>query len=163
MDDRRARGRLLRLYLDDHASLLTVERGLVRRMIGSGAHEDGALLAGLRAEIEEDGARVVQLGRRIGWSPSRLKTGAAWTAERVARLKTNGRLVRRSPLSTLLELEGLGLLLAARGNLWSALAEVAAGAHEREDCAARAERVAARRREVDAARLRAAPAALSDA
>jgi hypothetical protein len=44
-------------------------------------------------------------------------------AERLGLLKLNGRIVNYSPLSRVLELEGLGLLVAFNGSLWRTLGE----------------------------------------
>ena len=56
-------------------------------------------------------------------------------AERLGRLKLNGRIVSYSPLSRLAELEGLGLLLAHNASLWRSLETIgeegAAGLAER--------------------------------
>jgi hypothetical protein len=43
--------------------------------------------------------------------------------ERLGLLKLNGRIVSYSPLSRVLELEGLGLLVAFNGSLWRTLGE----------------------------------------
>lgn len=55
---------------------------------------------------------------------SRVKHGLALAAERAGRLKLNGRLRGYSPLSRLLELEGLVLGATGKRALWRALREV---------------------------------------
>jgi hypothetical protein len=57
--------------------------------------------------------------------PSRVKNGLAWTVEKVGRLKLNGRLARRSPLSTLLELEALETGISGKRSLWTSLPAIA--------------------------------------
>jgi hypothetical protein len=64
--------------------------------------------------------------RRLGFGPDRLKVGAAWTAEKVGRLKLNGSWREYSPLSRVVELDGLVLLLTGQRLLWEALAAVLA-------------------------------------
>lgn len=58
---------------------------------------------------------------RTGVKPRADKRAAVWAAERIGRLKLNGRVVRYSDLSRLLELEGLSALLAMNLSLWESL------------------------------------------
>jgi UDP-glucose 4-epimerase len=55
---------------------------------------------------------------------SRIKPAVAWAAEKVGRLKLNGRLTERSPLTPLVELEGTAIGVAGKLRLWQALREV---------------------------------------
>jgi hypothetical protein len=55
--------------------------------------------------------------------PSLAKAGLAWAAEKVGRLKPNGHLTSYSPLSRLVELEGLKAGIEAKRSLWLALGE----------------------------------------
>ena len=48
----------------------------------------------------------------------------AWAAEKVGRLKLNGQLTQRSPLTPLVELEGMAAGVAGKLRLWQALGEV---------------------------------------
>ena len=52
------------------------------------------------------------------------KISAAWAAEKVARLKLNGRLLARSPLSSLEELEMLRLGAEGKAAGWRTLQEL---------------------------------------
>jgi hypothetical protein len=52
------------------------------------------------------------------------KLAAAWLAEKVGRLKLNGQLLQYSDLSRLLELEGLGVGIHGKMDLWRALIAV---------------------------------------
>jgi hypothetical protein len=93
---------------------------------------------------------------RFDVSHDRVKVGAAWLAERAGRLKLNGRLLGRSPLSRLIELEGLHLGVTGKADLWKTLETTVAGRLEGVDLAElirRAERQAA---ELQEHRLRAA-------
>jgi hypothetical protein len=58
---------------------------------------------------------------RLGVGPHRLKDGAAWTLERVGRLKPNNKLLGYSPLSRVVELEGLVLGVTGKLALWESL------------------------------------------
>jgi hypothetical protein len=53
------------------------------------------------------------------------KVATAWAAEKVGRLKLNGRLLDRSPLSSLVELETLRLGVEGKACLWRTLLLVA--------------------------------------
>ena len=58
-------------------------------------------------------------------SPSRMKMAAVRLGERLGRLKLNGRLVGYSPLSRVVELEGLYLVSHMRLMLWRGLGQIA--------------------------------------
>ena len=60
--------------------------------------------------------------RALGADTSPAKPALAWIAEKAARLKLNGRLRGYSPLSHLIELEGLETGIAGKRSLWQALA-----------------------------------------
>lgn len=61
----------------------------------------------LRAESREDLDFNESVMRRLGVAASPVQVIGTRVTERVGRLKPNGRLVRRSPLSDVVELEGL--------------------------------------------------------
>lgn len=148
--------RLPQIYLDDHVAVTVATYELIGRMIRSGAHGDhAALLVDVRAEIAGDRRRIEDCLRALGSKPSRAKSGFAWLAEKGGRLKLNGRVLAASPLTPLVELEGLGLALEAHRALWRAMERCGPEA-ERDDCRARADRVERRMREVEHLRLRAA-------
>ena len=79
----------------------------------------------------------------LGVKPDRAKVAAGWAVEKVGRLKPNAQLRGYSPLSPLVELEGLLVGIQGKLALWRALAEIAdAVGLERarlEELAARAE------------------------
>lgn len=58
---------------------------------------------------------------RLGVSPDRAKQGFALLGERLGRLKPNGQLTGYSPLSRLIEIEGLTLGVAGKLELWRSL------------------------------------------
>jgi hypothetical protein len=116
------RDRLVRIYLQDHLAGSVVALELLERSARSnGENELGVFLADLRREIVEDRNTLLDVMRTLGIEPSRVKNGVAWAAEKVGRLKLNGRLLRYSPLSRLLELETLEAGIVGKRSLWTNL------------------------------------------
>ena len=62
----------------------------------------------------------------LGVKADRAKVAVGWAAEKMGRLKPNAQLRGYSPLSPLVELEGLLVGIQGKLSLWRALAEVAA-------------------------------------
>ncbi len=71
-----------------------------------------------------DGRVSLALMRALGVGEDRLKVAAGWSAEKLGRLKPNGRLLSHSPLSRLIELEGLTLGVRGKLALWESLIAV---------------------------------------
>jgi len=67
----------------------------------------------LTTEVEQDRESLRTLMGTLGLPVHRYKVLGGWVLEKVARCKPNGRLFSRSPLSDLIELEGL--LLGVQG------------------------------------------------
>jgi hypothetical protein len=114
--------RLLGIYLNDHLAGAVAGVEVARRALGE--NRGTPLEADLRRvaeEIEEDRLTLEGLLKRLGVPRSAWKTSAAWAAEKVARLKLNGRIVAYSPLSRLLELEALATGVDAKRALWASL------------------------------------------
>ncbi len=159
-------GRLLGIYLNDHLAGATVGVELARRALRSNrGTEIGRFLEGFHAEVTEDRRSLEQVIERLGFRQSTVKRAAAVAAERVARLKLNGRITGYSPLSRVLELEGLTVGVEGKLSLWRNLRD-GAGLAERlgddidlDRLVARAERQLERLAEhrVAAARLAFAP------
>lgn len=113
---------LLATYLNDHLAGATAGRELARRSAASNRGSDlGRFLADLAREIDEDRDALLALMAELGVNTDRIKVLGGWAAERLARLKPNGRLFSYSPLSRLLELEGLTLGVRGKLALWQAL------------------------------------------
>jgi hypothetical protein len=113
---------LLATYLNDHLAGATAGRELARRSAASNrGSELGAFLAELAREIDEDRQALLALMGAMQIGADRLKVLAGWTAEKLGRLKPNGHLLSYSPLSRLLELEGLLLGVHGKLALWRAL------------------------------------------
>ena len=114
--------RHLAIYLNDHlaGSMTAIE--LVRRAVKQYDGEPlGAFLAELGAEIEQDRDTLKTLMAANGVQPQRIKLAAAWVTEKASRVKFNGALLRRSPLTPFVELEILAVGIHGKEQLWRAL------------------------------------------
>jgi hypothetical protein len=151
--------RLIAIYLNDHLAGATGGLELARRALGANrGTEFEAPLERLATEIAEDRTALVDVMARLGVARDPLKVLAGWTAEKVGRLKLNGRVSGYSPLSRVVELEALGLGVEGKRALWRALDRVCADdarlvGVDLEALARRAER---QRRIIERERLRAA-------
>ena len=115
----------LAIYLNDHFGGATFGRELARRALAANrGTEFEAFLAQLVKDIEEDREELGRTIERLGMRTDSLKVRAAWLAEKLGRLKPNGQLVGYSPLSRVLELEGLGGGVRAKLSLWHTLADI---------------------------------------
>jgi hypothetical protein len=119
---------LLAIYLNDHLAGAAVGLELARRAQGSNEGTPlGDFLAGLAVEIEQDREELEAIMERLGVGRDRVKLVAGWGAEKVGRLKLNGRLTSYSPLSRLVEIEGLMAGVSTKRAGWLALLELAPG------------------------------------
>jgi hypothetical protein len=113
---------LLATYLNDHLAGSTVGVELARRARDQNEGTPlGRFLAELTAEIEEDRETLKTIMRRLDIREDRVKTAFGWAGEKVGRLKPNNRLFGYSPLSRVIELEGLSLGVEGKRSLWQAL------------------------------------------
>lgn len=142
----------LETYLQDHragaATGLELARRLTEENVGT-VYED--FLAGLAQEIERDVEMLEQIMDRFGVSTPTLKIAGGKVAEKLGRLKPNEQLDGYSPLSRVLEIEGLRGGVQAKRALWDALAELAAH-DDRLDPAQLAELQAKAQKQLDALR-----------
>jgi hypothetical protein len=116
---------LLAIYLNDHLAGATGAQDLARRAAASNrASEYGPFLGLLAREIAEDRQSLLALMDALGVRVDRLKVLLGWGAEKMGRLKLNGRLLGYSPLSRLVELEALQIGVQAKLGLWRALDEL---------------------------------------
>jgi hypothetical protein len=114
-----ADAKLLRIYLNDHLAAATIATRLARRCLRSNrGTELGRLLEDVAGDLEEDRRALEVFMAERGLRRNRAKQAAGVVAERLGLLKLNGRLVHYSPLSRVLELEGLALLVRFGGSLW---------------------------------------------
>ena len=115
--------RRLAVYLRDHDAGAQAGVALIRRCQDSNRDTEFETdLSDLAGEIDEDRHALRSIMDRLDVGPSRIKELIGGAAELVARLKTNGHLVRYSPSSRVIELEAIAAALATKRNLWRALA-----------------------------------------
>ena len=114
------------IYLNDHLLGATGGVELARRLAsaGTGTAHAGEL-ARLATEVAEDRVALLRIMDRLGVTANPLKMAAGWVGEKLGRLKPNGWLARRSPLSSLLELEAMALGVAGKAAGWRSLRALA--------------------------------------
>lgn len=117
---------LLAIYLNDHLAGSSAGLALARRMARNHQGTTAAReTADLVHEIEEDRSALLHIMKRLGVRPKKIRNALAATAERAARLKPNGAIISRSPLSSVMELETLRLGVEGKAAGWQALQRVA--------------------------------------
>jgi hypothetical protein len=148
---------LLAIYLNDHLAGATAGVELARRLRGSNEGNDlfGAPLAEICAEIEADRETLQRLMERLSIRRDPVKPVGAWVVEKLGRLKLNGQLRGYSPLSRLVELEGLSIGIAGKARLWNALERTLGDELDGFDFAALAERAVDQRSRVEELHLQA--------
>lgn len=155
---------LLAIYLNDHRAGAVAGVELAKRTLDNNrGTEYEAFLSQLLEDIRADQAELDRIIEGSGIPRSSVKPGLAWASEKVGRLKLNGALTGYSPLSRLIELEGLRLGITGKLCLWRSLRharppEAAVTDEELDDLIARAE---AQIEGVEEHRLAAARAALA--
>jgi hypothetical protein len=116
----------VRIYMQDHLAGATAGLELARRTRCANEGTDyGPPLAKVADEIESDRRQLENVMRDLGFGSDRLKNVAAWGLEKVGRLKLNGELTSYSPLSRVVELEGILTGISGKLALWVALLELA--------------------------------------
>src|SRR2546423_12490282 len=119
--------RYLPTYLNDHLAGAVAATDLSKRAASSNEdNEYGPFLDEMHHEIAEDKAALESLMDHLGVKKDPIKTTAAHIAERIGRLKPNAHLTSYSPLSRVIELEGLSLGVTGKLALWKALRSLAA-------------------------------------
>jgi hypothetical protein len=117
---------LLGIYLNDHLAGATSGTELARRVASSGQEvADGELLRRLADDIGSDRQDLLAIMAALQIPVRWYKVSAAWIAEKAGRVKLNGRLATRSPLSSLEELELLRLGVEGKAAGWRTLRELA--------------------------------------
>ncbi|MGW2256092.1 hypothetical protein ACWCXH_39030 [Kitasatospora sp. NPDC001660] len=117
----------LDIYLNDHMAGATAgvqrARHLARATSGSAL---GGAMGPLAADIAQDRESLRDIMRALGLPVRRYKVCGGWLAEKAGHLKLNGRLVRRSPLSTYLELELMRTAVEGKTAGWQTLRQLSA-------------------------------------
>jgi hypothetical protein len=117
---------LIAIYLNDHLAAATGARELARRAAASNRSSDyGRFFGELAEEIESDRKALLAIMQRLDVGVDRIKVIGGWGAEKLGRLKLNGRLLGYSPLSRLIELEMLTLGVQGKLALWRSLERLA--------------------------------------
>ena len=154
---------MLRTYLQDHHAGATVGVELARRAAGSNSESDyGPELDRLAEEIAADRETLEQVMGGLGVKPSTIKDAAGWTAEKLGRLKPNNSLLSYSPLSRVVEFEGLVIGVTGKIALWESLRSALGESLDGIDLAALAERAADQRSRLEGLRKRAAAEAFKN-
>ena len=116
----------IEIYLRNHEAAARAGYDLFRRAATNQRRKPyAAELSALASEVREDLGALRRLMRERGISPDPVLGTALRLGERIGRLKPNGHLLSRAPLSDLIEVEGLLDAVRAKWAGWHAL--VAAG------------------------------------
>jgi hypothetical protein len=112
------------IYLNDHLLGSTAGMSLAKRTLGSNRDTQfEPALERLAREIEEDRETLREIMRALYVGEDPLKKLVPYVAERAGRLKLNGSFFSYSPLSRLVEFEGLALGITGKLAMWVALRE----------------------------------------
>ena len=132
----------LSIYLRNHEAAARAGHDLVRRTALNQRRKPYADdLRRLVVENQEDLDALHALMRRLEVTPDQLLGTALRLGERAGRLKPNGHLVRRAPLSDLVEVEGVLSATQIKAAGWRALRAAGIGQpDELSDLLGRAER-----------------------
>jgi len=115
---------LLGLYLSDHLTGATAGLGRIERMVRDyGDLPHHAELAELAAQVRRERELYVRLLGELGLPRRRHRQLLAGAAERLGRLKLNGRGVSRSPMSVVLETELMRSAVVGKLGGWQTLEE----------------------------------------
>lgn len=122
MDRSSSSDRFLRIYLNDHLAGAAAGVALADRVANENASSEfGPPLRRLSEEIREDRHELVAIMAAHHCPTNRAKVALGWCAEKLGRLKLNGRRFRSSPLNRLEELELLGAGVRTKEALWRTL------------------------------------------
>lgn len=113
---------MLHAYLQHHWAGASAGVAMFRRVGRSHSDTDvAARVRRLATEVNDDREALRQIIVATGATPSRIGATTGRAVEFAGRFKPNGRLVRRSPLSDLFELEALRDAVAAKRAGWQLL------------------------------------------
>ncbi len=154
---------MLGIYLNDHLAGSVVGSSLARRFERQNRGNDyGRPIGEIAREIEEDQAALVEVMDRVGVRRKKVRLAIARIMELGMRLKPNGRLVGYSPLSRVIELEGLTVGITGKLELWRSMEALENGSSIAQvDFERLASRAEGQRDRVEDLRVRAARDALS--
>ena len=114
----------LRIYLNDHSAGSLTGYELAKRCLASNeGTELGDYLRTFVAQLEDERADLKRLMESLGFPEDKFKEGMGWMAEKAGRLKLNGQIRGYSPLSRVIELEGLVIGVTGKRSLWRSVKE----------------------------------------
>lgn len=112
----------LSIYLQDHYAGAQGGTALAHRAAENQAGTSaGPALSRLADEIEEDESTLRRVMEQLDVDPNRVKDIGAALGEKLGRLKLNGQLTGESPLSPVIEIEGLLSAVKSKQHVWEAL------------------------------------------
>lgn len=115
-------GDLLGLYLGDHLSGATGGRARIADMAKRYVMKPyGSDLALISEQVEREYLTMSDVVEALGFSKRPVKRALAWVGERVGSLKPNGRLVKTSPMTPVLELDLMRAAVNGKGAGWEVL------------------------------------------
>lgn len=133
--DAETRQKRLEILLNDHLAGAAGAAELARRMVREhGEGPDGDKLRDLARQCAQDRLALQRQLGELGIPVRHYKVYGAWLGEKAGRLKPNGRLLRGTGLSLLVELGALRLAAQGKALCWRALL-AAAGRDTRLDAA----------------------------
>lgn len=113
---------LLAVYVRNHLAAARGGVDLFRRVAVSAQGKPAAPeLAALADEVAADVQMLLDIAGALGIAENKPFGLAARVGERIGRLKPNGAVIRRSPLTDLIEIEGQLDAVAAKSAGWEAL------------------------------------------
>lgn len=115
-----ALGHYLRIHLTGSAG------GIELFSRGAGLHDDDArtIVENIRSELIQEREQLLEIARRLEVRPAPLAAAAAKVGERLGRLKPNGHLLHRTPMTDLVDLETMCVAVAGKIAGWEALLAV---------------------------------------
>lgn len=122
--------RMMAIYLRHHVAASRGGLDLFQRSARSQLRaETRGELRDLAGDVSQDRAQLLAILQRLGIPRPRMAEAVVGVAETLGRLKPNGTLVRRSPLSDVVELEALSTAVTAKRLGWVTLRVLAEHDH----------------------------------
>ncbi|WP_432789625.1 NAD-dependent epimerase/dehydratase family protein [Brevibacterium sp. K11IcPPYGO002] len=119
---------LLGLYLSDHLTGATAGAERIERMAADFVDTPVfAALSELAAEIRGEHLYVQHLIGELGLRRRPIAEAVSWVGERIGRLKANGSLLKRSPMTLVLEAELMRSAVIGKLGMWQTLDDNAEG------------------------------------
>lgn len=119
---------LLGLYISDHLTGATAGAERIARMATDFTETPVfAALSELADQIRKEHAFIQRLLEQLGLNRRPAAEAIAWAGERFGRLKGNGTVLRRSPMTMVLETELMRSAVIGKLGLWQTLADNAEG------------------------------------